>query len=296
MVIKVTMPKLGLTMTEGTIKEWKKKEGDQITKGEILYVLETEKITYEVEAPESGVLGKIVAQVDAVVPVGGIVAYILQPGEKLADIAGLTGAAENKAEEIKVIGEASNGLETQALSEQLQPDVLILDLMLGDINGLEVARYVKTHSPKTTIVILSMYDNEGYVIEALRAGAKGYVLKESTATELVRAIREAIAGHRYLGSPLSERAIETYLQKTNSPDSDPYDMLTPREREVLSLATQGLTNAAIASRLYISRRTVEIHRANMLRKLGLRNQYVQLVHYAMGKGILPGKPGVNLDS
>lgn len=195
--------------------------------------------------------------------------------------------------DFKIIGEASNGLEAQSLLEKLQPDVLILDLMLGDINGLEVARFVKTHSPKTTVVVLSMYGNEGYVIEALRAGVKGYVLKESTATELVRAIREAMAGRRYLGSPLSEKAIETYLKKANNPTNDPYNALTPREREVLTFATQGLTNAAIASRLSISRRTVEIHRANMLRKLGLRNQYVQLVHYAMEKGILPGSTDIN---
>ncbi len=102
MAIKVIMPKLGLTMTEGTIKEWRKKEGEQVSKGEILYVLETEKVTFEVEAPESGILGKIVAKVDDVVPVGGIVAYILQPGEKLTDIVEPAGVAEVKAVEVKV--------------------------------------------------------------------------------------------------------------------------------------------------------------------------------------------------
>lgn len=202
---------------------------------------------------------------------------------------GLKSLLEGESD-FKVIGEASKGLESLQLTERLKPDVLVLDLMLGDISGLEVTRQVSERSPKTAVVILSMYSNEGYVLEALRAGAKAYVLKESTATELVRAIREAIAGRRYLGSPLSERAIDTYLQKSEPPAPDPYDMLTPREREVLTLAAQGLTNAEIAAKLFISRRTVEIHRANMLRKLGLRNQYTQLVRYAIKRGILPERP------
>ncbi len=150
MAIKVTMPKLGLTMTEGTIKEWKKKEGDQITKGEILYVLETEKITYEVEAPESGVLGKIVAQVDAVVPVGGIVAYILQPGEKLADIAGLTGAAENKAEEIKAQAEASKPAAQKVVSPQ-EVRISPLARKIAEENNIDVSA-IKGTGPEGRIV------------------------------------------------------------------------------------------------------------------------------------------------
>lgn len=184
-----------------------------------------------------------------------------------------------------VVGEASNGLEALRLVDSLQPAVLVLDLMMGDINGLEVARQVTEQTPRTGIVILSMYGNESYVLEALRAGAKAYVLKESTCTELVRAIREVALGRRYLGAPLSERAIDTYLQKSEPPEADPYESLTPREREVLNLAAQGLTNAQIAGQLSISRRTVEIHRANMLRKLGLPNQYTQLVRYAVKRGI-----------
>lgn len=124
------------------------------------------------------------------------------------------------------------------------------------------------------------------MIEALQAGAKGYVLKEATANELIRAIREAIADHRYLSSSLSERAIQAYLQKSADSTLDPYDMLSSREREVLHLAAEDHTNAEIAVRLFISRRTVEIHRANMMRKLGLSNR-VQLIRYAIQRGILP---------
>ena len=188
--------------------------------------------------------------------------------------------------DFRVIGEASDGLETAQMVERLKPDVLVVDLMMTGINGLEVTRQVSKRSPGTNVVVLSMYGNEGYVLEALRAGAKAYVLKESTAEELVRAVREAAMGNHYLGPPLSERAIEAYTQKTESAVLDPYDTLTTREREVLHLVAQGCANAEIASRLFISRRTVEIHRANMMRKLSLHSQ-TQLVRYAIQRGILP---------
>ena len=187
-----------------------------------------------------------------------------------------------------IIAEAGDGLETVRLVESLQPNVLVLDLMMGGINGLEVTRQVSKRSPGTSVVILSMYGNEGYVLEALRAGAKAYVLKESTSDELIHAIREAAADRRYLGPPISERAIETYIQKTGDAMLDRYDTLTTREREVLHLAAQGCSNAEIAARLYISHRTVEIHRANMMHKLNLRTQ-AHLIRYALQRGILPAE-------
>jgi DNA-binding NarL/FixJ family response regulator len=195
--------------------------------------------------------------------------------------------------DFKVIGEVSDGLEAVRMVESLHPDILVLDLMMGGLNGLEVARQVSKHSPKTAIIILSMYNNEAYVLEALRAGAKGYILKDSTAAELVKAVREAIIGRHYLSMSLSERAIESYVEKSKETYLDPYDTLTTREREVLHLAAQSCTNAEIAERLYISRRTVEVHRANVMHKLGLRSQ-PQLIRYAMKRGILP--PDDALDS
>ena len=198
--------------------------------------------------------------------------------------------------DFKVVGEVSDGLEAVRMVESLHPDILILDLMMGGLNGLEVARQVSTNSSKTSIIILSMYNNEAYVLEALRAGAKGYVLKDSTAGELVKAVREAVIGRHYLSASLSERAIENYIEKSKEAYLDPYDSLTTREREVLHLSAQSCSNAEIAERLYISRRTVEVHRANVMHKLGLRSQ-PQLIRYAMKRGILPpddsldGKPG-----
>jgi len=188
--------------------------------------------------------------------------------------------------DFSVVGETGDGLEAAQLVERLRPDVLVLDLMMPGLNGLEVTRQVSQRSPQTRVVILSMHANEAHVLEALRAGAVAYVLKESTSAELVRAVREAVAGRRYLSPPLSERAIEAYMQKAESVALDPYETLTAREREVLYLVAEGHTNAEIADRLFISRRTVETHRANLMRKLDLRTQ-TDLISYALRRGILP---------
>ena len=188
--------------------------------------------------------------------------------------------------DFSLIGETGDGLETVRLTERLQPDVLMLDLMMPGLGGLEVTRQVSQRSPRTRVVILSMHADEAYVLEALKNGATGYVLKESSADDLVRAIREVAAGRRYLSPPLSERAIETYVQRARDASLDGYESLTPREREVLHLAAEGNHNPEIAARLFISSRTVEVHRANFMRKLGLRTQ-TDLVRYALKRGILP---------
>lgn len=188
--------------------------------------------------------------------------------------------------DFSVVGETGDGLETAQLVERLQPHVLVLDLMMPGLSGLEVTRRVSRRSPQTRIVILSMHADEAHVLEALRVGAAAYVLKESTAAELVRAVREAAAGRRYLSPPLSERAIEAYVQKAESTALDPYERLTAREREVLHLVAEGHTNTQIADRLFISRRTVETHRANLMRKLDLQSQ-TDLISYALRRGILP---------
>ena len=132
-----------------------------------------------------------------------------------------------------------------------------------------------------------MHTSEAYVLEALRNGASAYVLKGSSASDLVQAVREAVAGRRYLSPPLSEQAIEAYLQlKAELAVSDPYDTLTTREREVLQLVAQGYHHAQISERLSISPRTVENHRANLMRKLDLHTQ-TDLIRYALRRGIIP---------
>lgn len=184
-----------------------------------------------------------------------------------------------------VIGEASDGLSALKLIENLKPSVLVVDLMMPGLNGLEVTRKVARISPGTRVIVLSMYVNEPYVIEALRNGASGYVLKESDISDLAKAIREVTAGRRYLSPPLSEQAMAAYLDCDPNSILDPYDTLTTREREVLQLALEGNNNAEIASRLFISGRTAETHKANMLRKLGLHTQ-TDLIRYALKRGIL----------
>jgi two-component system response regulator NreC len=161
-----------------------------------------------------------------------------------------------------------------------------VDVMMPGLSGLEATRQVHERFPKTQVVVLSMHSSEAYVLEALRTGAMGYVLKDSDATALVQAVHEAYAGRRYLSPPLSDVIIDAYVNKSRETTLDIYDTLTNREREVLHLAAEGRTNADIASRLGISPRTVEIHRTNMMRKLGLHSEH-ELIRYALRRGILP---------
>jgi DNA-binding NarL/FixJ family response regulator len=186
----------------------------------------------------------------------------------------------------RVIGEAGNGLDAIRLVDRLHPDVVVLDLMMPGLNGLEATRQIRKRSSKTHVVVLSMHKDESYVIEALKNGAAAYVLKDASAEELVKAVREAAADRHYLSPPLSDSAIGAYMQKATAPGTDLYNSLTEREREVLQLAAEGHTNAEIGKRLFISSRTVEVHRANMMQKLGLRNSS-ELIRYALRRGILP---------
>lgn len=188
--------------------------------------------------------------------------------------------------DFKIIGEASDGLEAVQLTERLKPDVLVLDLMMPGLNGMEVTRQVTQRSPGTRVIILSMHSNEAYVLQALRNGASGYVLKDSDPMEFVEGVREVISGRRYLSSPLSERLIDAFVSRTEETRADAYDTLTDREREVLQLTAEGCTSTEIGSRLSISPRTAEKHRASMMSKLRLRSQ-TEVIRYALKRGILP---------
>jgi two-component system, NarL family, response regulator NreC len=185
----------------------------------------------------------------------------------------------------QVIGETGDGIEAAEMVEKLKPDILVVDMVMPGLNGLDVIRSVRQRSEQTRIIVLSMHANEAYVVEALRQGASGYLLKESSSTELIRAVHEVVAGHRYLSPSLAERALNAYVEKVGQSVTDPYDMLTERERQVLHLAAEGHSNADIAERLSIGVRTVETHRSNLLHKLGLKNQN-ELIRYAIERGLL----------
>ena len=183
-----------------------------------------------------------------------------------------------------VVAEASDGLAAVNLVAKHHPQLLFLDLNLPRLHGLEVLRQVRASAPAPRVLIVSMHHDEPYVIESLRAGASAYILKGSASTEIATAVREVLAGRRFLSAPLSEWAINALTAKT--PDTaDPLQTLSPRERMVLQLAAEGENNPGIAEKLFISPRTAETHRANLLRKLGLQTQ-TDLVRFAIRKGLI----------
>ena len=190
----------------------------------------------------------------------------------------------------RIVGEASDGLTAVDLIVALRPDVAVLDVQMPDLDGLEVARRVQQRAPDTRVIMLSMHGDEPYVLDALRHGVCGYVLKGSATTDLVAAVQAAMAGRRFLSEPLNERAIAAYAHSSELTERplDRYELLTAREREVMQLTAQGLSTAEIGDRLSISPRTVETHRANLLRKLGLQTQ-TELVRFAVGRGLIPGQ-------
>jgi DNA-binding NarL/FixJ family response regulator len=198
--------------------------------------------------------------------------------------------------DLHVVGETSDGLEILPLVAQLEPDVLLTDVAMPGLYGLEVTRRVRELAPATGVVILSRYASEWYVTEALRRGALGYVVKHSDVADLLRAVRTVARGRRYLGVPLSDDPIDVWMARASRSTSDPYDTLTDREHEILQLVAEGHSATAMARRLAISARTAEAHRANVMRKLRLRNQ-AALIRYALSRGILapvlvlPRRPG-----
>jgi DNA-binding NarL/FixJ family response regulator len=183
-----------------------------------------------------------------------------------------------------VVAEAADGLSAVQLVEKHKPGLLFLDLNMPRMHGIEVLKQTRTSSPRTAVIVLSMHNDEPYVIEALRAGAMAYILKGSESLEIGQALKEVLAGRRFLSAPLSEWAINALVTKP-ADAADPLQSLTSRERMVLQLAAEGHSNNELADKLFISPRTAETHRTNMLRKLGLHTQ-TDLVRFAIRKGLI----------
>lgn len=192
-------------------------------------------------------------------------------------------------EDILVVGDCEDAMTALNLVRRLQPDVLVADLMMPGVAGLDLIQPVRQSSPVTQVVILSMHNNVAYIAESLRRGAVGYVIKEADSRELVSAVRVGATGRRYLSPGIDESGVIEYLRMSSSTPVDPLEKLTPRERQVLEAVIQGHTNAEIAERLGLGRRTVETHRANMMAKLNLESQ-VDVIRFALRRGLLPIEP------
>jgi DNA-binding NarL/FixJ family response regulator len=182
----------------------------------------------------------------------------------------------------EVVGEASEGFQAVEMVEKLKPDVLLLDLRIPKLHGVEVLRQLRDQD-HTRILVVSMLSDEPYILEALKNGATGYVLKDCTFTELVQAIRTVANGGQHLGEALRQKAMTATLKRLVPGGRGP--QLTKRELLVLELASEGKTSSEIASALFISRRTAEAHRANLMKKLGLKTQ-TDLVLYAVRTGLI----------
>ena len=177
-----------------------------------------------------------------------------------------------KSGELKILGEASNGQEAVEMVEKLKPDVLIMDIMMPRMNGIQAAQYIRKLRVHTNILLLSMYADEGLVYQALQSGVRGYVLKSSVSDELLWAVHAVAGGKTYLSSQISQIVVESAVHpRSPGQEHDPISNLSPREKEILQLIAEEHTSSEIATMLFISEKTVEKHRASLMEKLNVRN-------------------------
>lgn len=186
-----------------------------------------------------------------------------------------------EAQGCNVVGEATNGREAIRSARSLNPDIAVLDISMPLLNGIDAAREIHRLAPKTQVVLLTMYQEDGYVLEALGAGIRGYVLKSQAASDLVAAIREVSKGSVYLSPGISEAVVNGYMHKS----SLPADPLTNRERQVLQLVAEGKTTKQIASILSLSVKTADSHRTRIMKKLDI-HETASLVRYAIRRGLI----------
>lgn len=186
--------------------------------------------------------------------------------------------------EIEVIGEVSNGYDAIAMTGRLKPDMVLMDIGMPIMNGLEATKKLKEQYPSIKVLILTQYDSQEYLFTVLNAGASGYVLKRTASTELIWAIKTVYEGMAYLSPAMTQALIKEYMKIENMPVKTK-DILTPREQEVLKLIAEGLTNQEIADTLVLSLKTVQTHRAHIMEKLNFHDR-TELVKYAIKKGII----------
>jgi two-component system response regulator NreC len=188
--------------------------------------------------------------------------------------------------DIEVVGEAANGQEAIDLTRKLRPDVVVMDISMPGVSGINATKAIKAEMPEVNVLALTMHEDETYVFQLLKAGASGYVLKRGAASDLVNAVRAASKGEAFLYPSVAKAVVQDYLQRVEAGEErERWDGLTQREREILKLIAEGYTNQEIAQKLYISVKTVQTHRAHILEKLGLHDR-TELVRYAIRKGLI----------
>jgi DNA-binding NarL/FixJ family response regulator len=184
--------------------------------------------------------------------------------------------------DMEVIAEAGDGVEAVQLALRERPDVCVLDVSMPRMTGLQATVEIKSHAPDIAVLLLSMYDDERYLFEALQAGAAGYILKQEADTALVQAVRAVARGEPFMTNAVEPSLLREWMADDSS---GPVEPLTPREREVLKLIAEAYTNKAIGETLHLSEKTIESHRANLMRKLEMRDR-VELVRYAIRRGLI----------
>lgn len=188
--------------------------------------------------------------------------------------------------DIEIVGEAEDGRQAARLAAELDPNVMIMDIAMPQLNGLDAAAQICRTNPRTGIIMLSMYSDEEFLVRALSAGARGYLLKDSAEADVVRAVRSVALGKTYFSPVIAHTLLEDYVRRLQEEGlQDTYDLLTEREREVLQLLAEGRSNKDAAAVLGISAHTVDTHRTNLMQKLGIHNT-AELVIYAMRKRII----------
>lgn len=186
---------------------------------------------------------------------------------------------------LRVVGEAGDGREAVRRVARLKPDVVLLDIAMPLLNGIEATRLIRLKNPSTEVVILSMFSTTEHIYRALEAGARGFLLKECAGREVIKAIHAAKAGRRFLSGKISEREVDELLRKRQSGEAaSPLDRLSPREREVLQLVVEGKSSAAIAGLVFLSPKTVETYRSRLMKKLGVED-LAGLIKYAVANGL-----------
>jgi DNA-binding NarL/FixJ family response regulator len=201
---------------------------------------------------------------------------------------GLSKSFQNE-KDMEVIAQARDGHSTVELVRELSPDVVIMDIGMPDLNGIEATRQITKDFPRTKVIGLSMHSSKNFIIEMFKAGASGYLLKDCEFDELLTAVRTVIANKTYISPSISDVVVENYMRNLPQKDESAFSILTKREREVLQLLAEGKTTKQIAKRLHISAKTVEIHRLNVMNKLKI-DSIAQLTKYAIQEGLTQPEP------